>query len=877
MPQSLPQYPEDLAGFAGVLRQYLGLSQREVAAIFHLNHSTVARYESEEITPPLGYLASMVRLVLRKYQRTTKHHPIKEAQRFLLQAINQAIEHNYQDEPDFQSWGELAQIADEYIAKRQSTHQPADQDSRTLQPQTAPSNQNLKATPTELPPLPHFYVERQAIQDVLREKVIQERVNTLVIWGPGGSGKSTLALWLAQNLVADFPDGQIWVELSADLEPDAVIREAQRHIARRVGVSLSSSTLSERAGQLRTLLHNKRCLLILDDVWQTAGLAHLQVLSRESCVLTTTRYRKVADVLETPFIEIEGMTVDEGLSLLTKWAGYSIKTGELVNRLGGLPVALKLSGVRLRDGDRPDELLAYFQAQNIDLNRLSLDNPQAVMESLTHCFERSFDTLISQEQLYFAQLGCFVGKFDATACAAIWHLPLDEAQRQLMRFDTLALAERVAADYRLHPLLRDYARQKLSTLPKENLLTDRRHAAYYIRHYLYHPQVLDDITHEAPPLDENWGDVVSGVKWAVQNEPQLATIAALLAHTERSALLEAVGSSMTTAVEAYLSQTTSSETNQAILHELLGDLHLLGDNSETALIHFDQAAIRWRSHQHHLASSRARLRLAGIYLLRQDKSATVESLSQAQAELASALPITESDLEIARWLFYWFDLIYTGCVKWGDAALLEKPATEFLTLAQKTNESRLEARGWHIYQLLHTASEIARPEAERRQGRHFAARAAWLWWRHGERDKALTEVLWTQERTSKHRSYRRMRHFARRLSQATPNLSQEQINLLPNDSVRRWLRMSEDERVTWLVNELPSGEEDWVLFDDILSIGTMGEQARRLAGGLPRPREHIVSEPIWKLLTGQRPIPLVGSVAVAFVKHYLSVLETELS
>jgi hypothetical protein len=209
-------------------------------------------------------------------------------------------------------------------------------------------------------------------------------------------------------------------------------------------------------------------------------------------------------------------------------------------------------------------------------------------------------------------LGCFAGKFDTAACAGIWGLSLDETKRRLKRFDNLALVERTVNHYRLHPLLRDYARQKLSTLSKENHVTYRRHAAYYIRHYLYHPQVLDDVTDEAPPLDENWSDVVAGVKWAAQNVPQLATIAALLAHTERSALLETIGSSLTATVEKYLSQTANSETEQAILHELLGDLQVLGNNSKVALTHFDQAAILWQSHQQDLAGSRAKLRLAGV-------------------------------------------------------------------------------------------------------------------------------------------------------------------------------------------------------------------------------------------------------------------------
>ena len=106
----------------------------------------------------------------------------------------------------------------------------------------------------------------------------------------------------------------------------------------------------------------------------------------------------------------------------------------------------------------------------------------------------------------------------------------------------------------------------------------------------------------------------------------------------------------------------------------------------------------------------------------------------------------------------------------------------------------------------------------------------------------------------------------------------QQIKLIPNNRIREWLTMNENEKIAWLVNELPPpGEDDWASLDDILGIGTMGEQARRLARGLPYPGDHVVSEPLWKILTGQRPMPLVGEPAVALVKRYLTILETELS
>ncbi len=874
-PRSLPKYMDDLAGFAGILRKRIFSSQSKAADHFQLNRSTIVRYENEELTPPLGYLTCLARLVIEQME-LEEESEITLYRQTLLQQINKAVRYDYRDVP-FQDWNELCAIADEYLARRQSPSRSAGLDSSDIQNQNIPFSVNLNILPSESPPLPHFYVERAAIQDDILHKIKHEQVRTLALWGQGGAGKSTLAAWLAKKLAVDFPDGQIWVELPENLSSDETVAEVQTQIGRRFGIALNGRPLAERAGQLRTLLSDKQCLLILDNVGLISGLIHLQVVNEKSCLLLTTRYRKLADVLEIPLIRITGMATEEGMALLTKWAEYPVKTTELASRLGGLPLALKLCGARLREGDTPDELFAYFHQDGVDLSKLDLDNPQGASEGLESCFSRSFAHLTPEEQLYFAQSGCFVGRFKVASSTQIWGIGSSKTRRCLRRLHSLALLEREGDRYGLHPLLRDYARQKLLASSVDSQSTHRRHAAYYIRHYLYHTQVLDDVFDEAPNLDQDWADVVSGVKWAAEYVPQLATIAALLAHTERPALLEAVGSSLTTAVGTYLSEIANNRTEQAILHELLGDLYLLSNDLASALGHFDQAAAFWQTEGDGLASSRARLRIAGIYLLHQNQPAAAKAVRQAQFVLAGSLPITETNLETARWLFYWFDIVYSVLVKSGDLDLLKKNVVMLNELAQKTGQPLLEARAWHIYRLFYTTKEVPHSNKARQKGRQFAARAAWLWWRRDQKDKALAEVMWTQEQTKGRRSQRMAKNFARRLSRATPKLSQEQIKLVKNKRLRWWLEAGEDERVDWLVSKLPSpGDDDWHMLDDILSISTTGKQVRRIARGLPRPDKHLVSEPMWKILTGQRTLQLAGETAIDLVKRYQAILEADL-
>lgn len=869
MSRSLPPYPDDLAGFAGILRSYLGLSQRKLAARFPLDHSTIARYESEGINPPLGYLACLVRLVLQKHQDTNKQQP-GPGQQFLLQQINKAIAHNYLDEPPLQSWTDLESVADVYLARLQDRHDPT----RQAKPHPLPAPGSLAVAPAEIPPLPHFYIKRPALQALLLDKLKGDHLHTLVLWGAGGAGKSTLAAWLAKTTQAEFPGGQIWLELSEMLTPEELIAEAQAQLARRFEEVLSGASLAERAAQLRTLLQDKRCLVILDNVWTTSGLNHLQVINDQSALLVTTRYRKVADVLEAPFVHVDRMTTPEGLALLARWAEKPITNSDLVERVGGLPLALKLSGVQLREGSTADELLSYFQQYPLALDQLDLDDPQNERESLHPCFEQSFSRLQPIDRPYFARLGCFAGRFELAAAAQVWGLTFNSARQLLRRLENQALVERDAAAFHLHPLLRDYARYKLLTTSNDSQAVYRRHAAYYLRHHLDHPQVLDDVTAEAPPLAENWADVVAGVTWAAERLPQWAAIAALLAHTERPALLEAIGSPLVAAVETYLTG-VNDLAEAAFLRDLLGDLFLLSHLMEEALSQFDQAAGLWQQQGQPLFSSRARLRQAGVYLLQQNEPAALAALHQAQSAFAGSLPLLPERLEPARWLFYWFDIIYSGLVKGEAAGPLAEAVTTFVELAQKTNQPLLEARAWHVYRLFHTARHA---EADPQKARQGAARAAWLWRRYHQRDKALAEIMWTQEQTKHRRSHRLASQFARRLSQATPALSQEEIESITNEKVRWWLEANEAERVGWLVKELPPpGSGDWSPLAGILNIGTTGAQVRRTARGLPRPEGHPISAPLWKVLAGQRSLPLAGEAAADLVKRYRTILENELS
>ena len=150
--RSLPQYRYDLAGFVGMLRQQVFSSQAKAAAYFHLHRTTIVRYERGELTPPLGYLACLVRLCID--QRTLAgQKEVKDCQQILLKEANRAIHHDYKDLP-LQNWDELCAVADEYLTKRRGIdHSPVTSIS-PVKNQKIPDEQALASADAALKEMP---------------------------------------------------------------------------------------------------------------------------------------------------------------------------------------------------------------------------------------------------------------------------------------------------------------------------------------------------------------------------------------------------------------------------------------------------------------------------------------------------------------------------------------------------------------------------------------------------------------------------------------------------------------------------------------------------------------------------------------------------
>jgi tetratricopeptide (TPR) repeat protein len=287
----------------------------------------------------------------------------------------------------------------------------------------------------------------------------------------GGLGKTSLAAALAADPRTDplFPDGTFWVDLRAS-DPMSTLDR----IGASLGFDLSPfNDLDSRTKSARSALHAKRALLILDDAIDADELAPLLIAQPGSAILITTRNAGLAASVADHVCALAPLSDADSAALLARIANKPPADTDLparariASRLGGLPLALALVGRRARQtAAKPwfswDSLADELEHEDTRLD-LSLHD-RSVRASFNLTYDKSLD---DTQRARFALLGIFEpGEIDLPCIAAAWNTDAPAAAAGMEDLTDVSLIDRVGKlTYRLHPLLRDFAREKLNDIP----------------------------------------------------------------------------------------------------------------------------------------------------------------------------------------------------------------------------------------------------------------------------------------------------------------------------------------------------------------------------------------------------------------------------
>ncbi|GAB2489447.1 BTAD domain-containing putative transcriptional regulator [Promicromonospora xylanilytica] len=291
----------------------------------------------------------------------------------------------------------------------------------------------------------------------------------VVVSGAPGTGKSTLAVHLARSIRDRYPDAQFYLDLAgtspSPREPDELLA-TMLHSLGRFGHPLPGS-VGARSALLRSLLAERRTLLVLDDAAGAAQVLPLLPPNGASTVIVTSR-SALTDLPGARHLHIDTLQPDDAGQLLAQIVGRDrvdlepAEARSIVRLCGYLPLSIRIIGgrllgrpswplrqLRLRLSDE-SRRLAEMRLGDLDL-RASLD---LSLTSLDPGTTLAFDLfgLLGPHDVPGWVLGALLDRPDHEH---LLDLLVDAGLLHPARQDGVGQAR-----YRMHDLVRAHARQR---------------------------------------------------------------------------------------------------------------------------------------------------------------------------------------------------------------------------------------------------------------------------------------------------------------------------------------------------------------------------------------------------------------------------------
>lgn len=421
------------------------------SALFPLDVSTVNRYERDVITPPLGYLASLMRVLLeREETKGLRDTDVTAGQQFLLLQIKKLLkwfakEYKYQE--PFRDWAHLCQVADSYLLKHSTIARPGLEEAADAGPHASdmvgpmPAQDPLLGDATEggssalrvlwppgIPQEPYYPLpgREQSLQQVQSALLDGQASSVVVIDGLGGLGKTAFAAELARRVVErggfagvlgdsakqEILAGERLVTgRDAVLSFDSLIEAMIRQLGRWELLTLDAV---QRRMALTLLLQHQPYLIFIDNL-ETADnalelLARLRSLLSWSRAIVTSRQRVPHDFVQA--ISLHGLSEEDSLFFLHRDAVQrdipqilALSRERLLaihHVTGGAPLALKLVGAQAKFLDLEVVLRQLERARgNIYpfIFRQSWEQLSTVAQQLLIYIGRTVVTTVSWEEL----------------------------------------------------------------------------------------------------------------------------------------------------------------------------------------------------------------------------------------------------------------------------------------------------------------------------------------------------------------------------------------------------------------------------------------------------------------------------------------------
>ncbi|MFF3413590.1 tetratricopeptide repeat protein [Streptomyces sp. NPDC002698] len=304
----------------------------------------------------------------------------------------------------------------------------------------------------------------------LAEGVGAGRSAVSVVSGQPGLGKTAFAVHAAYALAPHFPDGQVVLDLHGmDPEPTSA-RDALASLLRAVGVAEQAipAATDDRSGLLRSVLRDRRLLLVLDNA---AGEDQVRPLlpGAGRCLTIITSRHALAGLESAHRSDLALFRREEAVELLSRIVGperirqEAQAARDLADLCGLLPLAVRIAGQRL--AGRPHERIGKLAAQLAQEGR-RLDTLQVGDLQVRAAFALSYRQLTPAARTVLRRASLAAGgDFSPESAALLADLPVDEVARCAEELTDAGLlqSDASAERYRFHDLLKIFAAEQLAT------------------------------------------------------------------------------------------------------------------------------------------------------------------------------------------------------------------------------------------------------------------------------------------------------------------------------------------------------------------------------------------------------------------------------
>jgi DNA-binding SARP family transcriptional activator/tetratricopeptide (TPR) repeat protein len=354
--------------------------------------------------------------------------------------------------------------------------------------------------PAHLPAATPVFVGRDEhlgqLDKLVYGRPVADVVTVAAVVGTAGIGKTALAVHWAHRVKDQFPDGQLFVNLrgfdpaGSPVPPGEAVRGFLD--ALRVPPSSIPASLDGQVGMYRSELSDRRVLILLDNARDAEQVLPLLPGAAGCLVLVTSRSRLTGLITghAAHTATLGPLPADEAGLVLERRLGADRTTsepefvGEIVDRCGGLPLALAIVAARVvADPVLSLEAVAReLRGSGGDLDPFDGGERTADLRAV---FSWSYDTLSDAASRLFRLLALHPGPDISTpAAASLAGTPVRQAAQALAELARAHLIDQhTPGRFRFHDLIRALATELVAgrdSPEQQNAATHRM-----LDHYLH--------------------------------------------------------------------------------------------------------------------------------------------------------------------------------------------------------------------------------------------------------------------------------------------------------------------------------------------------------------------------------------------------------